>query len=944
MQEELLIAEESGNQGAITHALQSVLNRHRGRLDAISITLLRAIVVAAKLYMKGDDREDAIEGLSWICGLSIEQVKKGLDNLQFDLNIVEWDNSLRYFDIISDSIPKTQFIKFLKDRRTNDYDCLRQEKLFTSTIGKIIEFSDVNTDFGEIHSIKTREWRFSTKPANINFIDYTVTNEVSNFAQRIEHDEPKGSIIYCYVGQTYSSEDATVRIRKEFIKSLKQQDINIIPLFIVILHDAEGKLGALLAEYDILQNLNKTEKEKFANLVSAHEELLKKNINNLFYTLIKQRHWITPLQTELPQRLSSVGLDIFEQTYKEAVRFSMDGFATSNGNGPTHAYGFARHLLRGTLTYGHIQDMPPTEKNRAITLFKNDWDIFSTTTGLIQKHPPTLQKIFRKWDNLCKEGGVLLSDLFKKLTMPPYGMNSMAALLAIGVYLAPRSTTLHIRDKESAIAIRDWFDNILTSVRKKITPQFFGTAKLLLCTDGSDRWSDFLNEWESCTSYKELCKFPSRAKEILRQTPITSSADNFQYHELTQKSTEAREKLQDFATLEQKAENQMELSEKQQKFEPYIASTANYGKLLAIVEKAPECWPSEYKIQFEQRFGEMREYVITHFQQWLEMISPRANSIEGLSDFKTKMEKLESKLKSIGLECEATRLKEAVKNACRQTEIIAKYKSKMVETENWLQINTLELRTLQFVRLQASRETAKDLAKSLETIFRNKQLEGLAELRERLSNHQKDLENRVKELKKSLSDALSPTFSTIEEIDVLLANLANLEGVFSQTLDAEDITVLKSTLQWALSNWKTLRDDISLDTKTLNELLVQFYKNLIRQIEEKELNFSAEKLYEIINSNIYHYRNIRSATWIDNAQNKCNTLSQTSMEKATQLLNFLNTSPPYLTDTDNFKLEQLRNGVLDHLSKQKIDWLVEEVNTLSSDQKMIFFERLKSTI
>ena len=35
-------------------------------------------------------------------------------------------------------------------------------------------------------------------------------------------------------------------------------------------HDAEGKLGALLAEYDILQNLNKTEKEKFANLVSAH--------------------------------------------------------------------------------------------------------------------------------------------------------------------------------------------------------------------------------------------------------------------------------------------------------------------------------------------------------------------------------------------------------------------------------------------------------------------------------------------------------------------------------------------------------------------------------------------------------------------------------------------------------------------------------------------------
>lgn len=944
LQEELLIAEERGNQGAITQALQSVLNRHRGRLDAVSITLLKAIVVAAKLHMKGDDREDAIKGLSWVSGLSIEQVKKGLDNLQFDLNIVEWDHALCYFDIISDSIPKTQFIKFLKDRRINDYDSFRQEKLFTATIEKTIVIKDTPTNFGEIHSINTREWCFSSKFANINFIDHTINNEISNFTQRIEHDEPKGSIIYCYVGQAYSSEDATARIRKEFQKSLKQQNLSIIPIFIVILHDAEGKLGTLLAEYDILQHLDKSEKEKFANLVPAHEESLKKHIDDLFYKLTKQRHWITPLQTELPQRLSSVGLDIFEQTYKEAVKFSMDGFATSNGNGPTHAYGFARHLLRGTLTYGHIQDMPPTEKNRAITLFKNDWDIFFTTTGLIQKHPPTLQKIFRKWDNLCKEGGVVLSDLFKKLTMPPYGMNSMAALLAICVYLAPRSTTLHIRDKESAISIRDWFDTLLTSVRKKITPQLFGTAKLLLCTDGPDRWSDFLNEWESCTSYKELCNFPARAKEMLNQTPPTSPADILQHFELEQKSIEAKNALMIFNSLEQKAESQLEAAENQQKFELYIASTANYGKLFAMVEEAPECWPSEYKIQFEQRFGEMRQYVMAHFQPWLEMLSPRANSIDGLSDFKAKMEKLEYKLRSIGLECEATELKEAVKKAFRQTEIMATYKSKIVDAENWLQKNTHEFRSMQFVGLQTSRDIAKNFAKELEKIFRNKQLEGLAELRERLSSHQKNLENRVDELRQSLSKALSPSISTIEDIDVLLATLTKLELVFSQTLDARDITDMKSTLQWALSNWKTLRDDISLDAKILNEHLAQFYKKIIEQIEEKELSFSAEKFYEIIASSIYDYRREKSTTWIEDVQNKCNTLSQTSMEKATHLLNFLNTPPSYLTDIDNFKLEQLRKDVFDYLSKQKIDWLVEEFNTLSADQKMIFFERLKSTI
>ena len=109
----------------------------------------------------------------------------------------------------------------------------------------VIDYAPLQRVFQNIlHAIEHRTvclitYAAATKPVREH--EMAPTNLMSGRQALYLHDEPKGSIIYCYVGQTYSSEDATVRIRKEFIKSLKQQDINIIPLFIVILHAAKQK-------------------------------------------------------------------------------------------------------------------------------------------------------------------------------------------------------------------------------------------------------------------------------------------------------------------------------------------------------------------------------------------------------------------------------------------------------------------------------------------------------------------------------------------------------------------------------------------------------------------------------------------------------------------------------------------------------------------------------
>jgi len=942
LREELTTSEKSGNQGAIAHALESVLNRHRERLEETSVTLLKAIVVAAKLIMKADNRDDAMQGLARLSGLAPDIVQKELHSLQFELNLIEWDEALCCFDILGDAIPKTQFISFLNQRRRNEYDSQRQEKLFASSIDKLTGLlaADVETNFGDLHHIKTREWRFTPQKTNLNFIAPVLNEVLATWPQRTAHDEAKGSVIFCYAGPDTALEEVMNSLRKDLQAGLKQRNMAIAPLFIILLHDADAQLGTILAEYDILQHLDEAEKSKFANLVSSHEESLRKHAERIVHQLIKERHWIAPLRDELPQRLSSVGLLLFERIYKEAVPFSMDGFATAHGNGPTTAYSFARKLFHGTLTFDDVQSMNTMEKNRAVTLLKNDWNIFSPS-GSIQKNPAPLQRIFRQWDTGCREGGMPLASMYSKLTQPPFGMNAMAALLAMGVYVSARLASLHVNDGESVHSIRDWAASLLSGGAKKITPQLFGAARLFPSEESSSKWAEFFDEWSTCSLYQELCEFPARAKELRKQNPI-SPEDMNQYIDLQEKSSLAEKELQNFTALEDKAEGQLEEAEKKGRLDLYLYSTANFGKLLAAVERAPECWPAEHAPRLERRFGQMRQRLAAAFPEWLETLAPRSDTLDAIAQFKATMDAYRKKLLSIQLDAEAEQVSKATTKACHNIETIARYREKMQRVGDWLKENQTDLPTLSFVRLRASLDTAKDHAKSLGIIARNKPLEGLATLRETLSEHQKHLETRLKNLQRELSQASSASPRTIEETSTLLEGLNRLEQIFSQSSDAADITDLKNTLSWMLSAWKTLRGDLSLDAAALGNRLTHFKEELAERIKEKELGLSAEDLYAMTAADIDAYRKDQSAHWLASARAKCSRLSSLSLDEATALLHHLRSAPAYLTDQDGAELERMRRSVRAHLEQQKIDWLIQEFNALAKEQQKMLLERLNN--
>lgn len=946
LREELLNSERDSNQGVITHAFESVLNRHHDRLNETSIAILKAIVIAAKLRMAAKSREDSIQGLSLLSGLSINIIDKELQYLQFELNLIEWDDTISCFDILSNAIPKSQFINFLHQRRLNNYELKRQVKLFSSTIDKLTDIltKNIETDFGVNHYINTREWFFSPKKVNIDFIPPILNEALVTWPQRTKPNEAKGTVIYCYAGQDIALEDAMNTLRKELNESLRQHQLQCAPIFIVLLYDTDNKLGTLLAEYDILQHLNKEEKEKFANLIPSHEESLSQHAENVVHELIKQRHWVIPLQADLPRRLKSVGSALFEAIYTKALPFSMDGIDTTHGNGSKTADSFARRLFFNKLSYDDVQSMPSPEKNRAISLFKNDWNIFSSS-GKISKYPDILQDIFREWDIKSKDGRSV-ADILTTLTLPPYGMNYISATLLIGVYIASRYDSITILTEKTSLLVNQWADSLFSENKKTFTKTFTKTlssVKILISENSADKWSNFLNEWESCLSYEELATFINQAESLRNQYPITRPEDMEQYLKLLQKSKNANIELNKLSKLEEKAESQLEEAERKGRTDLLLASTVNYSKLLSIVESAPERWPAEYAPKFERRFGQLRQDLVARLHDWLESLAPTTDTPDAIATFKSRMEDYRGKLIALNLEIEASALQDITQKACHNVEVLASYRARMREVKGWLLQNKQTYKNLAYDVLRRTQTLAKDYAQALSTIARNRPLEGLSDLQEELSEHQKTLETHIKKLEQRISKALNPSLQSLADVQNLQTELAQLEKL-ANGQDAQDLSDLKTTLSWILTVRSELRSDSSLDSKMLAKRLESFQDKLNERIDEYELGLDAQAIYSMLATDIEADRQRRSYLWLDGAIKKCGYIDSLSTEKATSLYSWLRGAPVYLTEEDRMVVAQLRDQLKKHLAKQQVNWLLEEFGKLPKEQQKEFFDRLKTLI
>ena len=264
----------------------------------------------------------------------------------------------------------------------------------------------------------------------------------------------------------------------------------------------------------------------------------------------------------------------------------------------------------------------------------------------------------------------------------------------------------------------------------------------------------------------------------------------------------------------------------------------------------------------------------------------------------------------------------------------------MHNIEAWLQESKTAFNNQSIDSLRQTRDMAKEHAKNLAVIARNKAIEGLPELRGQLSEHQKAVEQHLKKLERHASELLNPSFEDMENIQNHQMELARLEQICSRQ-DARDVADLKYVLDWLLSVWRDLRNDNSLDDAMLRRRLEDFKAELAAQIEEKELGLEAAALYDLVVADLEKTRKERSTLWLAEARNKCERTSELSTEQSAVLYAQLQEEPAYLAEQDRAVLSQLRSQLHAHLVQQKEAWLLQEFSRLPRERQISLFERLR---
>ena len=200
LQHELITSEESGQQGSITHAYASVDARHGAILQDNLKRLLRAVVLASKMGLSATDRDDATKALSRLAGLTEHESDKGLRLLQEEYNVLEWDDAFKQFDILGDAVPRTQFLSFIRQRVASTFDEAGKAALFASKASMWCDLlGDLDCDFAEDNKITTREWLYRGETSNLDTFAMHLKLAAGRWQNATAVDEPRGTIIYCYV-------------------------------------------------------------------------------------------------------------------------------------------------------------------------------------------------------------------------------------------------------------------------------------------------------------------------------------------------------------------------------------------------------------------------------------------------------------------------------------------------------------------------------------------------------------------------------------------------------------------------------------------------------------------------------------------------------------------------------------------------------------------------
>jgi len=947
LQQELLSSEESGQQGSVAHAFASVNARHEARLTDDLQRILRSVVLASKMGLQSADKDDAIEALAELAGISLNAADKAVQQLQEEYNVLEWDEAFKEFDILGDAVPRTQFLSFVRQRVATTYDEVGKAKLFASkAAGWCDLLDDLDCDFGEENHITTREWRFKSATSNLDLLPMQIKLATDRWKNSFGVDEPRGAIIYCYVEASRDSAPVVSDAGKLLRAAAREAEVPALPILVVLLCDEEGQLGQALAELAVLEeSVSDEDRVRFGNLIAAHKEKMRQVIRAQIESMVKQRRHATGLKEELEShRLSRAGTELFSKTYKSPIPFPFDGFSTAKGNAADTCQELTTELLAGKLDFDSVIAKPVKAKNRAVTVLKETWGIF-TRNGDVSRRPtyPGLRAITEKWDDALASGDCRLpvADVLRQLCLPPYGANIASAGLILGVFVAPRAEKLVVLRDGQQLAVSQWIqDGVFKG--KFIDLAAIHDVHLVSIGEASSEWETLLDEWEQADNHLARRTCLERAKELKNRVPIPPSLAYREVH-LREQASGAIAALTSMDNDQSDAISRIEqgIARRDVSLLSWGAAEIKRHSDKMISEKP--LWTDRQIAEIQPHYERSRQAIILFFPEWLPQQSPRSDAPVEVGNFQHKMiHLLGGNLKRIGLEAQCQQAEAHTLQVIRKAETIAVAHQLLRDVQSWLTTHADAVRIIRVADLRALRDIGKEYSSKMQGMSERISLAEIGSTRTQLSAFLTKLKGVEDDAVKRFSGLLQMKLRSEEDIERILAEVESLVSVFDNLpADQADILLMRQTLRVYQKDYQQLGDD-RLTWPEFDKLGEQLRQEAVNTFGEEEVPWLPDDTIGEFLTIIKKRRREASSKWIDALEHEVRTVAALSAADASRLHGRASNPPALLTEPHAKILTRVLKEIEIRLDSLAVEWLIEKFRELPPSARRRFLETIRT--
>jgi hypothetical protein len=946
LQQELLSAEESGQQGSVTHAFASVNARHGARLTDDLQRILRSIVLASKMGLQSTDRDDAIEALAELAGISLSAADKAVRLLQEEYNVLEWDEAFKEFDILGDAVPRTQFLSFVRQRVATTYDEAGKAKLFASKAADWCDLlGDLDCDFAEENRITTREWRYQSATSNLDLLPMQIKLATDRWKNSFGVDEPRGTIVYCYVKPSRDPALVVSDAGRLLRAAAQEAEVPALPMLVVLLCDEEGHLGQALAELAVLEeSVSEEDRVRFGNLIAAHKEKMRQVIRDQIESMFKQRYHATGLEEDLEShRLSRAGTELFSKTYRSPIPFPFDGFSTAKGNAADTCQELTTELLAGKLDFDGVIAKPVKAKNRAVTLLKETWGIF-TRNGDISRRPtfPALKTITEKWDNALasEEHRLPVADILRQLCLPPHGANIASAGLILGVFVAPRV--------EKLVAVRDGQQ---LAVSQLIQDGFFKGkfidlaalhgVDLVSIGEASSEWETLLDEWEQADNHLARRTCLNRATELKNRVPLSPSLA-YREDRLREQALGAVVALTSMDQDQSEAISKIEQGGAHHDVSQLSWGAADIKRLSDKMISEKPLWTNSQIAEIQPHYERSRQAVILLLPDWLPRQAPNSDAPVEVGNFQHKMlHLLGNNLKKIGLEPQYQQVETHTLQVIRKAQTIAEAHQLLRDVQSWLTTHADAIRIVRVADLRALRDVGKEYASKLQGMSERISLAEIGSALTQLSSFLSKLKGVEDDAMKRASKPWQTKLRSEADIEQLLADVQSLVGVFENLPnDQADILLMQQTLRVYQKDYQQLAND-RLTWPGFETLAEQLRQEAVSTFGEKEIPWMPDDTIGEFLTIITKQRKEFSSKWIDALEHEAQVVASLSAADANRLHKRASDPPAFLTESHSKRLTKVLRDIENRLDSLAVEWLIEKFRELPASAKRRFLDQIR---